>query len=47
MSSHGEKWSETLLRRAEEALSMEKIRMEQQRLGVHERDWVGNERQEE
>nr|GEV82757.1 coiled-coil domain-containing protein 97 [Tanacetum cinerariifolium] len=47
MSRPGEKWSETLLRRAEEALLMEKIRMEQQRLGVDERDWVGNERQEE
>ncbi|XP_071689385.1 uncharacterized protein [Rutidosis leptorrhynchoides] len=43
MSRPGEKWSETLLRRAEEALLMEKIRSEQQRLGVDERDWVGNE----
>ncbi|GJY95282.1 coiled-coil domain-containing protein 97 [Tanacetum coccineum] len=32
---------------AEEALLMEKIRMEQQRLGVDEMDWVGNERREE
>ncbi|GJU26148.1 phosphoglycerate kinase, cytosolic [Tanacetum coccineum] len=42
----GEKWSETL-RRTEEALLMEKIQMEQQRLGVDEMDWVGNERLEE
>lgn len=47
MSRPGERWSETLLRRAEEALLMEKIRSEQQRLGVDERDWVGNERQQE
>nr|GEY16438.1 hypothetical protein [Tanacetum cinerariifolium] len=37
----------TLLRRSEEALLMEKIRMDQQRLGVDEMDWVGNERREE
>ncbi|GKB63563.1 coiled-coil domain-containing protein 97, partial [Tanacetum coccineum] len=47
MSRHGEKWSETLLRRAEKALLMERIRMEQQRLGVDEMDWVGNDRREE
>ncbi|GKB39931.1 RNA-directed DNA polymerase, eukaryota [Tanacetum coccineum] len=47
MSRHREKWSETLLRRAEEALLMEKIHMEQQRLGVDEMDWVGNDRREE
>ncbi|GKB04119.1 coiled-coil domain-containing protein 97 [Tanacetum coccineum] len=47
MSRHREKWSETLLRRAEEALLIEKIRMEQQRLGVDEMDWVGNDRREE
>ncbi|GKG30019.1 hypothetical protein Tco_0419917, partial [Tanacetum coccineum] len=39
--------NETLLRRAEEALLMEKIRMEQQILSVDEMDWVGNERREE
>ncbi|KAL8263716.1 hypothetical protein R6Q59_021846 [Mikania micrantha] len=47
MSRPGERWSETLLRRAEEAFLVEKIRQEQQRLGVDERDWAGNERQEE
>nr|GFB75495.1 hypothetical protein [Tanacetum cinerariifolium] len=46
MSRPGEKWPETLFRRAEEALLMEKIWMEQQRLGVDEMDWVGNEKQE-
>lgn len=47
MARPGERWSETLIRRAEEALLVEKIRREQQRLGVDEREWVGNERQQE
>nr|GEW36982.1 coiled-coil domain-containing protein 97 [Tanacetum cinerariifolium] len=38
---------ETLLKSAEEALLMEKIQMEQQRLGVDEMYWVGNKRYEE
>nr|XP_043630975.1 coiled-coil domain-containing protein 97 [Erigeron canadensis] len=44
MSRPGERWSETLLRRADDDLLVEKIRSEQQRLGVDEREWVGNER---
>ncbi|KAK9094987.1 hypothetical protein Scep_026456 [Stephania cephalantha] len=36
----GERWSETLLRRCEEAVLVEKIRAEQMRLGVDEKDWV-------
>ncbi|KAK8964858.1 hypothetical protein KSP40_PGU007012 [Platanthera guangdongensis] len=40
-SRPGEKWSETLLRRNEEKVLLEKIRVEQQRLGVARRDWVG------
>lgn len=49
MARPGERWSETLIRRSEEAMLVEKIRGEQQRLGVAESDWVGNqrERQEE
>ncbi|EXC26762.1 hypothetical protein L484_023378 [Morus notabilis] len=43
----GERWSETLLRRAEEAILVAKIRGEQQRLGVAESDWVGNERNQQ
>lgn len=43
MARPGERWSETLLRRAEEAILIAKIRGEQQRLGVAERDWVGGE----
>lgn len=42
MARPGERWSETLLRRSEEAMLVAKIRGEQQRLGVAERDWVGN-----
>nr|GEY77386.1 kinesin-like protein KIN-12B [Tanacetum cinerariifolium] len=38
---------ETLLKSAEEALLMEKIGLEQQRLGVDEMYWVGNKRYEE
>ncbi|KAG8634252.1 hypothetical protein MANES_17G024600v8 [Manihot esculenta] len=43
MARRGERWSETLMRRSEEAILVSKIRAEQQRLGVAERDWVGNE----
>ncbi|XP_047322416.1 coiled-coil domain-containing protein 97 [Impatiens glandulifera] len=43
MARPGEKWSETLMRRSEEAILVAKIRGEQQRLGVAECDWVGNE----
>lgn len=45
MARPGERWSETLLRRCEEAFLVEKIRVEQQRLGIAQRDWVGIERQ--
>ncbi|KAF6135476.1 hypothetical protein GIB67_015329 [Kingdonia uniflora] len=38
----GEMWSETLMRWSEEAILVEKIRGEQQRLGVDEKDWVGS-----
>nr|GEV82139.1 hypothetical protein [Tanacetum cinerariifolium] len=38
---------ETLLKSAKEALLMEKIGLEQQRLGVDEMYWVGNKRYEE
>lgn len=44
MARPGERWSETLMRRAEEAILLTKIRGEQQRLGVDESEWVGNER---
>ncbi|KAL8159302.1 hypothetical protein V2J09_000839 [Rumex salicifolius] len=43
MARPGERWSETLMRQAEEAVLVAKIRTEQQRLGVDEKDWVGNE----
>lgn len=43
MPRPGERWSDTLMRRAEEAILLTKIRSEQQRLGVHESEWVGNE----
>ncbi|XVF10942.1 hypothetical protein REPUB_Repub07fG0226800 [Reevesia pubescens] len=43
MARPGERWSETLLRRCEEARLVAKIREEQQRLGVDQKDWVGNE----
>lgn len=43
MARPGEKWSETLMRRSDEAFLVAEIRREQQRLGVAERDWVGNE----
>ncbi|KAM7256698.1 hypothetical protein ACFE04_012439 [Oxalis oulophora] len=47
MARPGERWSETLMRRCEEAVLVDKIRTEQQRLGVDERDWIGNERRQE
>ncbi|CAL5436661.1 unnamed protein product [Camellia sinensis] len=47
MARPGERWSETLMRRSEEAILVEKIRREQQRLGVAQRDWVGNEKETE
>ncbi|KAM7494007.1 hypothetical protein LguiB_028616 [Lonicera macranthoides] len=40
MARPGERWSETLMRRAKERILVEKIRTEQQRPGVAERDWV-------
>ncbi|XP_010518687.1 PREDICTED: coiled-coil domain-containing protein 97 [Tarenaya hassleriana] len=43
MARPGERWSETLMRRSEEARLVARIREEQQRLGVSERDWIGNE----
>lgn len=43
MARPGERWSETLMRRSEEAFLVAEIRREQQRLGVAERDWVGND----
>lgn len=46
MARPGERWSETLMRRAEERILVEKIRTEQQRLGVAERDWVVYEREQ-
>ncbi|KAL8497902.1 hypothetical protein ACS0TY_021302 [Phlomoides rotata] len=45
MARPGERWSETLMRQSEEAFLLEKIRGEQQRLGVARSDWVGNERE--
>ncbi|XP_024011006.1 coiled-coil domain-containing protein 97 isoform X2 [Eutrema salsugineum] len=47
MARPGERWSETLMRQAEEAKLVSRIREEQQRLGVAESDWVGNEKMEE
>ncbi|XP_042018623.1 coiled-coil domain-containing protein 97-like [Salvia splendens] len=47
MARPGERWSETLMRRSEEAILVEKIRGEQQRLGVAQSDWVGNEREKQ
>ncbi|KAL6008535.1 hypothetical protein ACLOJK_034047 [Asimina triloba] len=47
LSRPGERWSETLMRRSEEAILLSKIRGEQQRRGVLEKDWVGNEVQEQ
>ncbi|WCJ20761.1 hypothetical protein M5689_002972 [Euphorbia peplus] len=41
MARPGERWSETLMRRCEEAILVSKIRDEQQRLGVAESEWVG------
>ncbi|KAL9326768.1 hypothetical protein ACSQ67_007413 [Phaseolus vulgaris] len=39
MARPGERWSETLMRRCDEAALVAKIRGEQQRMGVPERDW--------
>ncbi|CAL9071529.1 unnamed protein product [Musa textilis] len=47
LSRPGERWSETLMRRCEEAMLVEKIRGEQQRLGVDKREWVGGGGEEE
>ncbi|KAL6571336.1 hypothetical protein OROHE_002979 [Orobanche hederae] len=47
MARPGERWSETLMRRSEEAILVQKIRGEQQRLGVDRSDWVGNESEEQ
>ncbi|KAK4745241.1 hypothetical protein SAY87_011553 [Trapa incisa] len=47
MARPGERWSETLIRRCEEAFLVSEVRREQQRLGIAERDWVGNERQQQ
>ncbi|KAM7494009.1 hypothetical protein LguiB_028618 [Lonicera macranthoides] len=44
MARPGERWSETLMRRAEERILV-KIRTEQQRPSVAERDWVVYERE--
>ncbi|KAJ1257879.1 hypothetical protein BS78_10G029700 [Paspalum vaginatum] len=41
MARPGERWSETLMRRAEEAIIVEKVRGEQIRRGVHPSEWVG------
>nr|GEX25182.1 hypothetical protein [Tanacetum cinerariifolium] len=45
--AHPWRSGETLWKSAEEALLMEKIQIEQQRLGVDEMYWVGNKRYEE
>ncbi|KAK6935077.1 CCD97-like, C-terminal [Dillenia turbinata] len=47
MARPGERWSETLMRRSEEARLVQKIRQEQMMLGVDKREWVGNEGEEE
>ncbi|KAK2967736.1 hypothetical protein RJ640_012962, partial [Escallonia rubra] len=47
MARPGERWSDTLMRRVDERILVEKIRGEQERLGVAERDWVGNEREQQ
>jgi hypothetical protein len=41
MARPGERWSDTLMRRAEEAVIVDKIRGEQIRRGVHPSEWVG------
>ncbi|XP_017230517.2 uncharacterized protein LOC108205191 [Daucus carota subsp. sativus] len=43
MARPGERWSDTLMRRVDEGILVAKIRREQQRLGVAQRDWVGVE----
>lgn len=47
MVRFGECWLEMLMRRVEEVVLVFRIREEQQRLGVVECDWVGNEKMEE
>ncbi|XP_031482242.1 uncharacterized protein LOC116252244 isoform X2 [Nymphaea colorata] len=47
MSRPGERWSETLMRRAEENIITAEIRKEQERLGVPKKDWVGPKEEEE
>ncbi|KAH0662375.1 hypothetical protein KY284_027306 [Solanum tuberosum] len=46
MARPGERWSETLMRRSEEAMLVKKIRDEQQRRGVAQSDWIGFDNQE-
>lgn len=41
MARPGERWSDTLMRRWEEAMLVEKIRGEQKRQGVPKQEWVG------
>ena len=43
MARPGERWSDTLLRRCEEAAIVAKIRREQERIGVPRSEWIGNE----
>lgn len=43
MARPGERWSDTLLRRCEEAEIVAKIRGEQERIGVPRSEWIGNE----
>lgn len=43
MARPGERWSETLMRQAEEAVLIQKIRGEQQRMGISREDWVGDD----
>ncbi|CAN6461183.1 unnamed protein product [Victoria cruziana] len=47
ISRPGERWSETLMRRAEENMITSQIRKEQERLGVPKKDWVGPKEEEE
>lgn len=43
MARPGERWSDTLMRQAEEAVLIQKIRGEQQRMGISREDWVGGD----
>ncbi|KAI3918596.1 hypothetical protein MKX01_041916 [Papaver californicum] len=47
MARPGEKWSDTLMRHYEETILVTKIRGEQQRLGVDEKEWVGGDVKEQ